>query len=818
MEHREPPVKPSVDSHDTELLQAYTRGRQEADAAFAQLVARHGDMVYQTCLRIVGDATAAEDAAQATFFVLAQKATVVRENVGGYLHGIAVHVARRALDAERLRKAREQTAGQLYAQRLADLAQPGRSAQALWAEVEPHLDADIQALPTQQRQALVLQFLEGRTQEDIARQLGLARGTVAKHVQLGVEKLRHRMARRGIALAESDLDESLARLHSGSACPAFLATAAGNLAGINPISGAAQVALSANVKALGQGVMQMMYWAKVKTVAAVAAGILVIGIAVPAAAATAAVSGILAIGISVPDDANVPVPKPSQSGPPAPADPDAPPAADREVALKDLHPVGGFIFADSILGKRIEPANTCGVFVVRSQQRFDRLALDCAAPGDLRGRAEQSFMALLRPDFTREMVLIFFTSATAADDLKLVELSGNSQALQAKLSLTSVPATKNPRKIHVIAVAVPISKTVKVSYPVHVESRIAKAEGGFREVAQDYQRTWTLDADGGDVIDGLQGVLRLDPNIKDKTIAPGTDLTFTYELRVADPQQKESIYVWDNKYSNGYRNDAYVVVKPDGSTQLLQRPEQPGWDKNIPTVMEIKAGQPWTLGGVANDPIVKSLKDFGLDTTQPGTYTLYGLYQENPGTDPKFPAAGVAVIDLWHGAIATPAVQFIVKAPQAQPQETGAADPGPGNATEQFLGATTDWPKCSLQLHDIHPLFGGTDVLVKGDGSGTARVVKRPADTTYELQLTPEESSALRQLLIAKNFVDLKIPERRGVPDEARPQLILTNAAGKTFTLAKWANDKVPAFDYVYETLLAASKTAMEKSAAKTGR
>lgn len=149
-------MNPSPARPDSELLNAYTRGVQEADAAFGQLVARYGGMVYRTCLRIVGDVAAAEDAAQATFLVLARKAGSVRGHVGGFLHGVACFTARQALDAERLRKRREAEALQLHRQQRPEEAAPS----PLWAEVRPHLDQDIERLPAQQRRALVLHYLE----------------------------------------------------------------------------------------------------------------------------------------------------------------------------------------------------------------------------------------------------------------------------------------------------------------------------------------------------------------------------------------------------------------------------------------------------------------------------------------------------------------------------------------------------------------------------------------------------------------------------------------------------------------------------------
>ena len=96
---------------DGQLLERFVQRGDEA--AFAALVERHGPMVFRVCQSRLGDRHDAEDAFQATFFVLAQRARTIRnsEAVGGWLFGVAGRVSARARSVARRRTIAEQKAG-----------------------------------------------------------------------------------------------------------------------------------------------------------------------------------------------------------------------------------------------------------------------------------------------------------------------------------------------------------------------------------------------------------------------------------------------------------------------------------------------------------------------------------------------------------------------------------------------------------------------------------------------------------------------------------------------------------------------------------
>ena len=98
---------------DGQLLERFASSRgaddEAAQAAFAALVDRHARMVFRTCRRVLGEDQAAEDAAQATFLVLARRprSILCKESVAAWLHGVAVRIASKERRAAVRRKRRE---------------------------------------------------------------------------------------------------------------------------------------------------------------------------------------------------------------------------------------------------------------------------------------------------------------------------------------------------------------------------------------------------------------------------------------------------------------------------------------------------------------------------------------------------------------------------------------------------------------------------------------------------------------------------------------------------------------------------------------
>jgi RNA polymerase sigma factor (sigma-70 family) len=177
---------------DRDLLQLYLECGDES--AFAALLERHGPMVLGVCRSVLRHRHDAEEAFQATFLVLAQRAGAIRrrDRLGSWLHGVAYRIAQKTRVAEARRRALQANAAAPSPVMADDLS---------WAEVRAILHAELAALPERFREPLVLCYLEGLRHEQAARRLGWSAITLKGRLQRGRDLLRNRLARRGLGLA-----------------------------------------------------------------------------------------------------------------------------------------------------------------------------------------------------------------------------------------------------------------------------------------------------------------------------------------------------------------------------------------------------------------------------------------------------------------------------------------------------------------------------------------------------------------------------------------------------------------------------------------
>jgi RNA polymerase sigma-70 factor (ECF subfamily) len=248
-------VAPPGGDDDRELLRRFVAAGEEA--AFAGLVRRHGPMVLGVCRRVLDDLHDAEDAFQATFLVLAQKAGSVRkqDSLASWLYGVAFRVARKARAAAALRRRVEERP-------VEHVSPPDPATEAAWRELRPVIDEELSRLPEKYRAPLVLCYLEGKTNDEAARLLGWTKGTVSGRLARARDLLRPRLARRGLALPAGVLAALLADNEAAPAAALVGTTVKAVLAG----------GASAPAAALARGVIRAMFatqamkWTAVVTV------------------------------------------------------------------------------------------------------------------------------------------------------------------------------------------------------------------------------------------------------------------------------------------------------------------------------------------------------------------------------------------------------------------------------------------------------------------------------------------------------------------------------------------------------------------------
>ena len=260
----------NLSESDDLLLGRYLDNRDAE--AFSALVARHGPMVYAVCRRVMGDVHRSDDAFQATFLILARRASDVkpREAVRAWLYGVAVRTAltARARIGHRLKR-------EIPVASVPDRPAPIR------AEADPDvlriLDEEIARLPEKLRAAVLLCELDGMSRKDAAAQLRVAEGTLSSRLAAARKSLAARLKARGVSIPAVALVALLARAETASAVPGALTEAAARLATPNGVP--------AGVDELTQGVFKSLFIAKLT--ASAAGPLLLVGILVTAVLAEA---------------------------------------------------------------------------------------------------------------------------------------------------------------------------------------------------------------------------------------------------------------------------------------------------------------------------------------------------------------------------------------------------------------------------------------------------------------------------------------------------------------------------------------------------
>jgi RNA polymerase sigma factor (sigma-70 family) len=237
---------------DSELLDRFvSRDPGPSSAAFEALVRRHGPMVLATCRGVLRHEHDAEDAFQTTFLVLARRAGSLRsgDRLGPWLHRVALRASERAR-AEAARR-RDREAGRAE---LAAMAQPRPEWDAEREELGRVIHQEVDRLPARYRLVVVLCDLQSESYETAAARLRVPIGTIRSRLSRARERLRGRIARRGLALPAGALTAVLTSGEASAAVPSHLVASTLKLATASAAGALAAGTASAPVPASAVGV------------------------------------------------------------------------------------------------------------------------------------------------------------------------------------------------------------------------------------------------------------------------------------------------------------------------------------------------------------------------------------------------------------------------------------------------------------------------------------------------------------------------------------------------------------------------------------
>jgi RNA polymerase sigma factor (sigma-70 family) len=259
----------AADATDADLLRRFVEVHDEI--AFGMLVKRHSSMVLSVCQRVLSHTQDAEDACQATFLVLAQKAASIRKtaSLSSWLHGVAFRAASN-LRAERSRRRAREAAARSPAKT--------ENAGLSWQEVQAILDEELLQLPESLRAPLLLCLLEGKTRDEAAQELGWNVTTLRGRLERGRKRLQSRLVQRGLTLSgallgvlvfEKTAAAAMSPAALNSTVQAALLVAAGQ-----PTTGV----ISSQVAVLTKGVLQAMFVTKMKLVSVIVLAVSILGV------------------------------------------------------------------------------------------------------------------------------------------------------------------------------------------------------------------------------------------------------------------------------------------------------------------------------------------------------------------------------------------------------------------------------------------------------------------------------------------------------------------------------------------------------------
>ncbi|HEV2393538.1 MAG TPA: sigma-70 family RNA polymerase sigma factor [Verrucomicrobiae bacterium] len=226
-------------TEDAELLSRYSA--EQSEAAFAEFTRRHVDLVYSAGLRLVhGDIESAQDITQQVFTEGARHAKRLARHPAlvGWLYTTTRLMALRVNRTEQRRKAREQEATTMN-----ELLH-GDAPPADWDQLRPVLEEAMHELDEKDRHAVLLRFFQNQTLNQVGQALNLTENAARMRVERALERLRGKLARRGITTTAAALAAMVSAQAVQAAPAGFAAALSAAAIGASAVQASTLVALT----------------------------------------------------------------------------------------------------------------------------------------------------------------------------------------------------------------------------------------------------------------------------------------------------------------------------------------------------------------------------------------------------------------------------------------------------------------------------------------------------------------------------------------------------------------------------------------------